>query len=144
MYSNLTNGQVDSVYNIFNPADPIAYVESSSTDLMLSNTLHPCRYLLNPCVDSKYVPTPQTRIDFTDHCVRRARDLPPSVIRNVNTPLLGTFTSKVSRLFDGISGSPNTHSPSRPTSPLGVEEGVGEFELGGAAETLSGTKEERR
>jgi len=100
---------VDSIYNIFNPADPIAY-------------------LINPCVDS-----------------RRAKDLPPSVIRNTNTALFTNFSSRVTKIFEGIStpfysSSPRSDSSSRPMSPAG---GRG-FELGGPSETIDGTKEERR
>ncbi|THH10470.1 hypothetical protein EW145_g1291 [Phellinidium pouzarii] len=97
---------VDSVYNIFNPSDPIAY-------------------LLNPTVDA-----------------RTAKDMPPSVIKNVNTPLFNTFSSRMSRLLEGVvSHSPKSRSPSRlPMSP-GAKSG---FELGGTTAAVEGTKEERR
>ncbi|KAI5122806.1 hypothetical protein M0805_000148 [Coniferiporia weirii] len=97
---------VDSVYNIFNPSDPIAY-------------------LLNPTVDA-----------------RTAKDMPPSVVKNVNTPMFTTFSSRVSRLFEGgFSTSPKSRSPTRPPMTPGAKSG---FELGGAMVAIEGTKEERR
>ncbi|KAL5520107.1 hypothetical protein ACEPAG_1767 [Sanghuangporus baumii] len=97
---------VDSVYNIFNPSDPIAY-------------------LLNATVDS-----------------RKARELPPSVIKTVSTPMFTTFSTRVSRLFEGVvSSSPRSRSPSRP--PMSPKSPSG-FELGGATDVSEASKEERR
>lgn len=79
---------------------------------------------------------------FNDWLHRKARDLPPSVIKNVNTPLFTSFSSRVTRIFEGVvSSSPRSQSPSRPALPHKVTSG---FELGGPAENIDGTKEERR
>ncbi|KAL5482713.1 hypothetical protein ACEPAI_9307 [Sanghuangporus weigelae] len=97
---------VDSVYNIFNPSDPIAY-------------------LLNATVDA-----------------RKARELPPSVIKTVTTPMFTSFSTRVSRLFEGVvSTSPRSRSPSRPRMPPNSPSG---FELGGATDVSEASKEERR
>ncbi|KAH8114537.1 DDHD domain-containing protein [Phellopilus nigrolimitatus] len=97
---------VDSVYNIFNPSDPIAY-------------------LLNPTVDA-----------------RKAKEMPPSVIKNIQQPMFTSFSSRVSRLFEGVvSTSPKSRSSSRP--PMASKSSSG-FELGGPTEIIYGTKEERR
>lgn len=72
---------------------------------------------------------------------RKAKELPPSVIRNVHTPLLSSFSSKMSRLFEGRM-SPRSGSPARPKAKSFPSSGG--FELGGAAGEVEGTKEERR
>ncbi|KAL5501511.1 hypothetical protein ACEPAH_8771 [Sanghuangporus vaninii] len=97
---------VDSIYNIFNPSDPIAY-------------------LLNATVDA-----------------RKARELPPSVIKTVATPMFTSFSTRVSRLFEGVvSSSPRSRSPSRPRMSPNSPSG---FELGGATDVSEASKEERR
>ncbi|KAL5524599.1 hypothetical protein ACEPAF_9739 [Sanghuangporus sanghuang] len=97
---------VDSVYNIFNPSDPIAY-------------------LLNATVDA-----------------RKARELPPSVIKTVTTPMFTSFSTRVSRLFEGVvPSSSRSRSPSRPRMPPNSPSG---FELGGATDVSEASKEERR
>ncbi|EJC98098.1 uncharacterized protein FOMMEDRAFT_171452 [Fomitiporia mediterranea MF3/22] len=97
---------VDSLYNIFNPSDPIAY-------------------LMNPTVDA-----------------RKAKEIPPSIIKNVSVPMFSSFSTRVSRLWEGmVTPSPRSRSPSRPRMPAKASSG---FELGGSVETVVGTKEERR
>jgi len=106
---------VDNLYNIFNPADPIAY-------------------LLNPCVDAK-----------------RAKDLPPTVIPNMNASMFNSLSTRVTRMFDGIP----LPFASRVTTPVdgvkvnqakssdGEDEDMG-MELRVEEEQLQGTLAERR
>ncbi|KAF8334747.1 DDHD domain-containing protein [Cantharellus anzutake] len=106
----------DSIYNIFNPADPVAY-------------------LMNPCVDSE-----------------RARELPPSSIPNVNTPVLAPLRSRMSRLFDfsggsrrKSAGSPSGASPlERSTMHQGMQVGIELPDSGSEAKVLEGDRAERR
>lgn len=85
------------------------------------------------------VSTPCSLLNTLD---RKARELPPSVIKNVNTPLFTSFSSRVTRIFEGVvSSSPKSRSPSRPPLPHKMTSG---FELGGPSETIDGVKEERR
>ena len=68
--------------------------------------------------------------------------MPPSIIKNVATPLFTTFSTRMARMFEGVvSASPRSRSPSRPPMP---RDPPSTFELGGAVSTIEGTKEERR
>ena len=73
---------------------------------------------------------------------RAARDMPPTMIKNVATPMFSAFSNRVARMFEGVvSTSPRSRSPSR--LPMSREP-HSSFELGGAVSAVEGTKAERR
>ena len=73
---------------------------------------------------------------------RKAKELPASTIRNVNSALFNSFSTRVSRMFEGVlrPTSPGSRSPSRPNT----KREVSGYELGGPPETPQGTRAERR
>ena len=88
--------------------------------------------------------------------IRRARELPPSPVPNVNAPVLAPLRSRMSRLFDfgGSTGrkfSPHRHSLSnassleRPTSHQDMSQGGIELpDSGSEGKVLEGDRAERR
>ena len=106
-----------------------------------------CSYLLNPCVDAKYVIFCGFGVPFSlKKHNRKAKDLPPSPIRNTTAPLFTSFSTRMTRMFDGFPypfsrGSPRSASPAGSVDAQRRDSG---FELGGQTEVLLGSREERR
>ena len=68
--------------------------------------------------------------------------MPPTMIKNVATPMFSAFSTRVARMFEGVvSTSPRSSSPSR--LPMSRDP-HSSFELGGATNAVEGTKAERR
>lgn len=144
---------MDSLYNIFNPSDPIAYAVLILLNIPPHLLTLSYSYMLNPCVDSECVlPLRVLKTSNKAFQYRKARTLPPSVIPTFNASFMSSMSQRVSRLFNDVMPRSFTSSPPKSADPRGrspegrpiVEPTPTSFELGGHQEALQGSRAERR